>query len=65
MPIPNNDPYTYGCVIITLSIYTDGGVLQARTAQGEEIGRFLKKAAQKPLLIRAMGVVADDAHGPD
>ncbi|HEY1857508.1 hypothetical protein [Acidocella sp.] len=31
----------------------------------EGSGRFLKKAAQKFLLRRAMGVVAANAHGPN
>jgi hypothetical protein len=32
--------------------------------QMEESGRFLKKAAQKLLLCRAMGCVSDNAHNP-
>ncbi|HEY1855889.1 hypothetical protein [Acidocella sp.] len=32
---------------------------------GEESGRFLKKAAQKFLLIWVMGVVTDNAHDPN
>ncbi|HEY1856315.1 hypothetical protein [Acidocella sp.] len=31
----------------------------------KESGRFLKKAAQKFLRRWAMGVVTDNAHGPD
>jgi hypothetical protein len=31
----------------------------------EESSRFLKKTAQKFLLLWAMGVVPDNAHGPD
>jgi hypothetical protein len=33
--------------------------------EGEESGRFLKKAAQKLLLCWAMGCVSDNAHDPN
>jgi hypothetical protein len=35
-----------------------------KMAADEESSRFLKKAAQKLLLLWAMGVVTDKAHGP-
>jgi predicted RNA binding protein YcfA (HicA-like mRNA interferase family) len=35
------------------------------SAQQRGSSRFLKKAAQKFLLIWSMGVVADTAHGPN
>jgi hypothetical protein len=34
-------------------------------SEGEESGRFLKKAAQKFLLCWGMGGVSDNAHAPD
>ena len=51
--------------------FTQSGLRRRYYADGSDAphsregsGRFLKKAAQKLLLCWAMGVVADNAHGP-